>query len=156
MVVEFRSRDYVRRSWQDQREFGIMENETERTFLSWIKVKPKTKNDIVSEKEPIGPVEWTDKKGNKGWGNPKLERTGQMLAMICDEFRMREAAIPTHFLFNENGDPAGERTPGYFNRSRLCGLIQEGYLKALTDDDVIYGVVPTPKGLEEAKSRQAR
>ena len=78
---------------------------------------------------------------------------------------MRNAAIPTHFEFNENGDPTDKR-PGRFNRSRLCGLIQEGYLKALTQDgcgclkaltygDEINGVVPTQKGLEFVKSHQA-
>ena len=120
-----------------------MENGTERTFLSCIKPK---QNDIVSESLPIGPVKWPK---DEEWSDPnKHERTGQMLAMICKEFSMRRAAIPTHFLFNENGDPAGKRTPGYFNRSRLCSLIQRGYLKALTRGDMIYGVLPTQKGLE--------
>ena len=128
---------------RDQSGNGIMENETERTFLSCIKPK---QNDIVSVSPPIGPVKWPE--DNK-WSDPnEHERTGRMLGMICKEFSMRRAAIPTHFLFNENGDSAGQRTPGYFNRSRLCSLIQRGYLKALTRGDVIYGVVPTQKGLE--------
>lgn len=95
--------------------------ENELTFLSCIKVNPKPKNDMVTVTGDIGPVEWTD----DSWSSSKDKRTGLMLAMICQEFSMRKAAIPTHFLFNENGDPAGERTHGCFNRSRLCNLIQE-------------------------------
>ena len=123
-----------------------MEKETELTFLSCIKVNPKPKNDIVTVTGYIGPVEWT----NEQWSDPnKDERSRRMLAVICQEFSMRKAAIPTHFLFNESGDPTGERPhPGCFNQSRLCSLIQKGYLKALIHGDVIYGVVPSQRGFE--------
>ena len=124
-----------------------MENETELTFLSCIKVNPRPKNDIVTVTGEIGPVEWTD----DPWSSSKDERSRQMLAMICQEFSMRKAAIPTHFLFSESGDPAGERTHGCFNRSRLCRLIREGCLEALIHGDVIYGVVPTQSGLKTAE-----
>ena len=137
---ETMSAGHCRGQWEN----GIMENETERTFLSCVKVNPEPGNDIVTLSGDIGPVEWTD----DPWGKSSNERSGQMLAMICQEFSMRKAAIPTHFLFNDSGDPSGERTPGCFNRSRLCGLIREGHLEALIQGDVIYGVVPTQKGLE--------
>ena len=142
-----------------------MENETELTFLSC--VKPKL-SDIVSGEEKdescIRPVKWTNEVYGSLEKNKNNERSREMLRMICKEFRMREAAIPTHFRFqqlNENGDPTGQRPPGHFNRSRLCTLIRDGYLKALTRRDVagkrrIYGAVPTQKGLEFVKSHQAR
>ncbi|MDE0696630.1 MAG: hypothetical protein OXH76_12455 [Boseongicola sp.] len=122
-----------------------MENETELTFLSCIKVKPKS--DIVTVTGDIGPVEWTD----DPWSSSNNERSRRMLVMICEEFSLRKAAIPTHFLFNENGDPASERTHGRFNQSRLCGLIREDCLEALIHEDVIYGVVPTQSGLKTAE-----
>lgn len=144
-----------------------MENETELTFLSWVRVNPEPGNDIVSvpESDPIGPVEWTDDEYGSLEKNKNNERSKEMLRMICKEFRMRETAIPTHFRFNEHGDPTDKdgTTHGYFNQSRFCTLIRDGYLKALTQDgcgclnpltcgDVIYGVVPTQKGRAFVKS----
>ena len=121
-----------------------MENETELTFLSCIKVNPKPKNDIVTVTGGIGPVEWS----GDPWSSSNDKRSGRMLAMICQEFSMRKAAIPTHFLFNESGDPTGEKTHGCFNRSRLCSLIREDCLDALIQGGLIYGVVPTQIGIE--------